>query len=389
MRGAALPFLLLLGGCFVDAIGEPDSSTGGGGTGTTGNSTATFATGEPTTTTTVSVSSTGVGGDAAGGGGGSQTVCGDGVAEAPEACEDGNMAAGDGCTSCMFDAAMCGDGVFQAGETCETGDPDCASCQLTTGTCFSAMPLPLGTTNLTLTAQALAPFPNDCNVQGTTTRAYRFETGPYPRGVIMSLSEGDPSQWPAVWASYGCGSEVLTSCDSSQFFAFLVTPILAPGTVTFFGVADESNVGGSLTLIARPYRGRWRGPALAQWNLGQGSWVYDGGWQELHDFDGSAETMSRATAPPTFVGGLAQVTVAVLYGKNAGSSARVIASTDGGATFAPVGADLPDADFNAGGSAERVLPLGGATSVIVGVELDHPGGGGGSVWFNRVAVLEQ
>ena len=53
--------------------------------------------GEPTT------SSSGSAGATTGGGGGSPALCGNGAIEQGEECDDGNLAAGDGCTQCSVD----------------------------------------------------------------------------------------------------------------------------------------------------------------------------------------------------------------------------------------------------------------------------------------------
>ncbi len=388
MRAAIALAACLLGACFVDVVGEPDAETAAAGTGA-GASTTTAGSGGATTSTSTTGSSSSSSGGGDGGGGGEPSTCGDGVVQAAEQCEDGNNAAADGCTGCAFDAATCGDGVFQAGETCESGDPECVGCAITGGTCFNAAALPLGTTTQTLTSQSKPPFPNDCNVQGSTTQVFRFDAGAYPRGVLLALVESTGTQWPAVWASYGCGSEVLTPCYSSPGpFSAIRSPVLAPGLSVYFGIADESDTGGNMTLVARPFRAFWLDAELTSWSLGGGSWVYDNGLQEIHDVNGSTENKSRAIAPAVFVGGLDAVTVALHYGKTAGGAFRLIASTDGGTTFGPLGMDLPEASFSFGANAERQLTLNGATSVIIGVELDNPMPGGTQIWFNQVAVLE-
>lgn len=48
-------------------------------------------------------------------------ICGDGIVQSGEQCDDGNTANGDGCTvTCTFERpASCGDGIVQAGEHCE------------------------------------------------------------------------------------------------------------------------------------------------------------------------------------------------------------------------------------------------------------------------------
>jgi cysteine-rich repeat protein len=50
-------------------------------------------------------------------------VCGDGVTEGPEGCDDGNVVDGDGCDSnCVLE--ICGNGVLQTGEECDDGNND-------------------------------------------------------------------------------------------------------------------------------------------------------------------------------------------------------------------------------------------------------------------------
>jgi cysteine-rich repeat protein len=50
-------------------------------------------------------------------------VCGDGSANLVEECDDGNTAAGDGCSAaCVFESASCGDTVVQQGEQCDDGN---------------------------------------------------------------------------------------------------------------------------------------------------------------------------------------------------------------------------------------------------------------------------
>ncbi|MCC7382497.1 MAG: DUF4215 domain-containing protein [Deltaproteobacteria bacterium] len=50
-------------------------------------------------------------------------ICGDGVVQAGEQCDDGNGNAGDGCKpDCTADGSLCGDGVIQTGEQCDDGN---------------------------------------------------------------------------------------------------------------------------------------------------------------------------------------------------------------------------------------------------------------------------
>ena len=83
------------------------------------------------------------------------SICGNGVVEFPETCDDGNMANGDGCsnmctvesgwscsgtTSICSPIAVCGNGVVESGETCDdsntvNGDGCSNTCKLETAVC--------------------------------------------------------------------------------------------------------------------------------------------------------------------------------------------------------------------------------------------------------------
>jgi cysteine-rich repeat protein len=59
------------------------------------------------------------------------TVCGNGVIEPPEECDDGNSGSGDGCSGCIIDYGSGGDG--KCGNVCDQGDPpygNCVGCTL-------------------------------------------------------------------------------------------------------------------------------------------------------------------------------------------------------------------------------------------------------------------
>ncbi|MDH3685467.1 MAG: DUF4215 domain-containing protein, partial [Myxococcales bacterium] len=50
-------------------------------------------------------------------------VCGDGIPEGAETCDDGNTIDGDGCSSeCFVDGPVCGDGILEGAETCDDGN---------------------------------------------------------------------------------------------------------------------------------------------------------------------------------------------------------------------------------------------------------------------------
>lgn len=88
----------------------------------TTSSTTGSTTGEPTTDATVTPTT-----DATADTSGGPVECGNGVVEAGEACDDGNLADGDGCeSSCQVGEVLCGNGVLDPGEACDdaNGDPD-------------------------------------------------------------------------------------------------------------------------------------------------------------------------------------------------------------------------------------------------------------------------
>lgn len=71
----------------------------------------------------------------------SEAICGNGVLEAGEACDDGNMTPGDGCNSrCDLESGACGNAVVEAGEDCDDGNGDLGDgctpeCELESGGC--------------------------------------------------------------------------------------------------------------------------------------------------------------------------------------------------------------------------------------------------------------
>ncbi len=76
-------------------------------------------------------------------------VCGNGIVEAGEACDDGNMVNGDGCSNtCTVEVPatpVCGNGLLEAGEACDDGnmnsfDGCTSSCQVQAGYACTGMP---------------------------------------------------------------------------------------------------------------------------------------------------------------------------------------------------------------------------------------------------------
>jgi cysteine-rich repeat protein len=134
------------------ATAEGAGATGGTGVGTGGSgnrgATGGVVTGG-TGGTGGGATGGGTGGSGRGGTGGSAVVCGDGVIEGNETCDDGNVASADGCSadcevepgfSCAGGAVcltVCGDGIVAASEACDdgnvvSGDGCSADCELET-----------------------------------------------------------------------------------------------------------------------------------------------------------------------------------------------------------------------------------------------------------------
>src|SRR5437868_1023007 len=67
-----------------------------------------------------------------------QAVCGDGIVEGTEVCDDGNVASGDGCNADCTSIEACGNGIVDVGEQCDDGNAQngdgCENnCQLSAG----------------------------------------------------------------------------------------------------------------------------------------------------------------------------------------------------------------------------------------------------------------
>lgn len=110
---------------------EGDSMNSTGSTGSEGTTTTTTSMTSTTTTTTVGSSS----GEVDGSSGVVAPICGDGVVDGQEQCDDSNLQGGDGCSAaCLLES--CGNGVVDVGEACDDAanqnqDDGCTdTCQL-------------------------------------------------------------------------------------------------------------------------------------------------------------------------------------------------------------------------------------------------------------------
>lgn len=351
-RGPVEPTVLLavftsLAGCFLDTAGQGQDAVG--------------------------ASSTEGGGGAAGGAGGSggdSAVCGNGVLEAGEACEDYNDQA-DTCVSCRF-AGSCGDGVIGGGEECD-GDArfECTeSCTFGAGMCSELPLLEQGSVEAEQTEMPDGaifgkPAVQSCSTDAQGAWLFRFETGPYPRGFVTYL-DGDGVS-PLLFTTLGCGSEML-SCQRGNDPLLVATPIFSPGTIVFGGIADED--GAPDTISGRVRYHRFFEPFVENpvaWEVDT-RFQWDPDAEELYLTETGSSTPTAFT-PPVFVGGLQRVEVGVSYDFHGrpDCDVNVIASLDDGAPT--VVGTLPTAERY----VEVVFELGPAVKLVTGLQADIRG----------------
>ncbi|MFT3774424.1 MAG: DUF4215 domain-containing protein [Minicystis sp.] len=141
--------------CAACASGTSTENTGGAGGGGNPTTSSTSSSGSggsisssSSSSSSTTTSSSGTGGSGTGGSGtggeatssssssGTVAMCGNGVVEAGEECDDGNHVDTDACTNACKNAA-CGDGIVQPGEQCDLGaqNADTGAC---TSTCKNA-----------------------------------------------------------------------------------------------------------------------------------------------------------------------------------------------------------------------------------------------------------
>ncbi len=110
--------------------------------------------------------------------------CGDGVIDAGEACDDGNRADGDGCSSDCSSNESCGNGRIDPGEECDgpvMGEwLDCDACKVSppAGTSW---PLPLGTYGV----HAIATGPS----------SYALAGGSWEGGLVVATTDDGGASW--------------------------------------------------------------------------------------------------------------------------------------------------------------------------------------------------
>lgn len=135
--------------------------------------------------------------------GGPAPVCGNGVVEPPEDCDDGNQLDGDACPA-DCNIIRCGDGVVEGGEECDDGnladgDGCSAFCTLASG------PHGVGVTDLSFTYFS-TPFGADRTIR---TRVY-YPAATLVPGTTVQAIPADvapaPGTFPVILYSHGYGA---------------------------------------------------------------------------------------------------------------------------------------------------------------------------------------
>lgn len=221
----------------------------------------------------------GMGMGGSGGMGGNQLLCGNGMLDAGEGCDDGNTQMGDGCSAnCQFDA-VCGNGKKESGEACDdgnmvSGDGCSATCLLEmSSVCSSAIDLQnpmlvtkdgeVTTYDGTTTGSMLVNFSNPSCSVGTTgvpTRLHRYRTVPtLSRLIAKTMPIDGPMADPVLWMFSDCLNPTMeTACNDdsgSGKHPKLRSPVLAPSTDVTFALAghNASDVGPyQLVLTEQP-----------------------------------------------------------------------------------------------------------------------------------------
>lgn len=321
--------LLSASACFVDAIGLGDGSGAGAGDPTTTSGGGTTETGPGSTTTNAGGGGPGGAGGSGvtttGGGGGSGPGCTiDGAIDPTEACEDGNLTAGDGCDPTCQIEATCANGAAEGGEPCDDGTVCDDSCL---GNCQGGTLLTAGATVSGSPNGGVAAFPSCAEPTGAM-RVYRIETSPHPEGVVVYVSDAGTSFDPVLWLARDCqdvwGCIDFWSPDAET--RGLITGILPPSTHLIAAVADKDGNDPTFEIYYRTFRyfdEFQQDPA--GWSLGE--WDSDG--SGLNTWDDPSGT--AAVSPDIYVGGITTIRVAFPYRISPLAAAEVSASFDGGA----------------------------------------------------------
>ena len=137
-------------------------------------------------------------------------VCGDGIEDVAEACDDGNTDSGDGCRGDCMKIEECGDAVTDAGETCDDGNDNpadgCDACVKTEWTAMALAGASTPATSLFLGVPDAVALDGAGNLYvAAGNRVYRLETSPGTLTPFAGTGENAPSGdgGPATTAGIG------------------------------------------------------------------------------------------------------------------------------------------------------------------------------------------
>ncbi len=206
----------------VDPGPDGDGGEGGSGNGVSSSASSSSASSSSASSSSASSSSASSSGSGTGGSGGGGVSCGDGQPENSEACDDGNMNGGDGCSgACTVESGYvcngapsvctlpCGDGVVMPPESCDDGNKnDLDAC---TNACQRG-PITLGGNGLTYVEQALNSL-----AESFQPAAGGFGVGTPPgSGVFITSNDGVSPPYPDLMALLGSGGHVLLIGGSGE-----------------------------------------------------------------------------------------------------------------------------------------------------------------------------
>ena len=190
-------------------------------------------------------------------------ICGDGVIGPDEACDDGNLMAGDGCSpECDLEpGTVCGDSV-------DLNNPAIV-------TKMGGVTKYAGTTDGSPIVNFGDPSCSDGTV-GVPSVLHRYKTGPLPSMVtIETLETAGALSDPVLWTYLDClTTSVEHTCDDDSgpsSYALLNTPVLPPKTTVFLVAAghDAAQVGPyslrvtETPVVVVPSSGSCAAPTLA------------------------------------------------------------------------------------------------------------------------------
>jgi cysteine-rich repeat protein len=332
-------------------VGDPVFvGEGGGGSGATGVTSAGSTTEATASTAASPPASTSTG----------SSTCGNWTVDPGEACEDGNAAAGDGCSPLCALEAACGNAIVEPGELCDgVAGCDAMCAPDATSDCFGASAYALGTTTVTGGASLDAYQGTESCAQ--TVRALGYvDIGPLPMRLAVKVVQTNSD----VLLRAGCTGAVLGACNPTA-----VTALLPPHSIVWVGTTMGS-VGETRDIGIRLARYGTYFDFDDDGGLMSSGWVYDDSntlWYV------SMPGTSTLVSPPIDLSGVTAVVAHFHHTLTLVTDAVAsVEYTVDGQTWLPAQAFTANATF-----AEVEVPLagaGGQPAVQVRLVMVDPGG---------------